>query len=61
MYNNYYIDGYVISYSDFIRCFERLTVDEQRAIDNLSEHGIKPIISASGKSILGISFVDFSR
>jgi len=34
IYNKYYIDGYVISYSDFTRCFERLTVDEQRKFNN---------------------------
>jgi len=32
--NKYYIDGYIISYSDFIEYFERLSVDEQREYNN---------------------------
>ena len=27
--NKYYIDGYIISYSDFIEYFQRLSIDEQ--------------------------------
>jgi len=31
IYNKWYVDGYIMAYSDFIRCFRLLSVDEQRA------------------------------
>jgi len=31
VYNKWYVDGYIISYSDFIEYFRTLSVDEQLA------------------------------
>jgi len=31
VYNKWYVDGYIISYSDFIEYFRTLNVDEQLA------------------------------
>ena len=29
VYNKWYVDGYIISYSDFIKYFRTLSIDEQ--------------------------------